>query len=61
MGFEKYDDELREFLKNYNADKEDQARVLLSKKRTQADNAEEEQESVKKRAVVNDDPDYKFE
>ncbi len=58
MGFEKYDDELREFLKNYNADKEDQARVLLAKKRTQADNAEEEQESVKKRAVVDDDPDY---
>jgi hypothetical protein len=58
LGFEKYDDELREFLKNYNADKEDQARVLLAKKRTQADNAEEEQESVKKRAVVDDDPDY---
>lgn len=58
MGFEKYDDELREFLKNYNADKEDQARVLLAKKRTQADNAEEEQENVKKRAVVDDDPDY---
>jgi hypothetical protein len=61
LGFEKYDDELREFLKNYNADKEDQARVLLAKKRTQADNAEEEQESVKKRAVVDDDPDYLFE
>ena len=37
LGFDKYEDELKEFLKNYNADKEDQAKQLQSKKRAQAD------------------------
>lgn len=34
LNFEKYEDELKEFLKNYNADKEDQAKTLQAKKRT---------------------------
>ena len=28
LGFDKYEDELKEFLRNYNADKEDQAKQL---------------------------------
>ena len=36
LGFDKYEDELKEFLKNYNADKEDQARTLKAKKREAA-------------------------
>jgi hypothetical protein len=28
LGFDKYEDELKEFLRNYNADKEDQAKHL---------------------------------
>ena len=33
MDFEKYEEPLREFLKNYNADKEDQARLNATKKK----------------------------
>jgi hypothetical protein len=37
LGFEKYEDELKEFLKNYNADKEDQAKTLQARKRVATD------------------------
>jgi Holliday junction resolvasome RuvABC DNA-binding subunit len=33
LGFDKYEEPLREFVKNYNADKEDQARKVTIKKR----------------------------
>ena len=33
LDFEKYEEPLREFLKNYNADKEDQARLNATKKK----------------------------
>ena len=34
MGFDKFDEPLREFMKNYNAEKEDQARRTKQKKRS---------------------------
>ena len=33
LGFQKYEDQLREFLQNYHTDKEDQAREKLARKR----------------------------
>jgi hypothetical protein len=33
LGFEKFEDNLREFIKNYNSEKEDQAREQKEKKR----------------------------
>lgn len=59
LGFDKYESELKEFLRNYNTSKEDQAARLQTQKR-KAEETNGGGVGVQKRSQVDAD-DYQFE
>lgn len=57
LGFDKYEPELKEFLRNYNSSKEDQARLQAQKRKAET---QENVVAVQKRSQLDAD-DYQFE
>lgn len=60
LGFDKYEPELKEFLRNYNSSKEDQAARLQTQKRRAEETNIGGGAGVQKRSQVDAD-DYQFE